>query len=84
MSSKDRFLFAKPLEEWQQMSAKTILCWYQQVKKLLRKQKIIDANELLAAHRPIYEYFVQMDLAIKEANNGLSHGIEDSPNHIES
>ncbi len=32
--------------------------------KIITQTKIINANELLATHRPIYEYFVQKDLPI--------------------
>ncbi len=84
VSSKDSFLLAKPLEEWQQTAAKTIIHWCHQVEKSLRKQKIIDANELLATQRPIYEYFIQMDSPAEEANDGISRGSEDSPKQMES
>ncbi len=81
---QDKFLFARPFKEWQLTSAKTIINWCRQVKISLRKWKIVDANALLAAHRPIYEYFLTSDSPDAGTNAGLSPGIEESANQTQT
>ncbi len=82
-SQHDSCLFTRPLEDWQQSSAKTITAWCVQVKKSLRKRQIVEANALLAKHRPIYEYFLQRDPPGAKANPGLTPGTGNSPNQTE-
>ncbi len=84
VSQQDKLLLTKPLQEWKQTASKTIVNWCMQVKKSLRKQKIVDAKVILAAHHPIYEYFPQLDPLDKGTNDGLSLKSEESTNEIES
>ncbi len=84
VSQQDRFLFARPYEDWQQSASSTIMSWCKQVKQSLRKRKIIDAKALLAAHRPIYEYFTLEDPPDAGTNAGFGLGTGAASNQIES